>query len=416
MISYENNQLTIEGIPLEKITKGRPTPFYLYSWNQIQANIQSVKSVFEGMNYHISFAAKANNNLYLLALLKQAGIGIDIVSKGEFEACKRIDFDPKEVIVNGNGKTKELLEELVAYGPKAINVDSKEELGRLAEVVAEMEKEVTVALRVNPDVDPITHPYISTGLKKNKFGMDLATAAKMIKAYHGHPYITIEGLHLHIGSQLLQVGPYEDAYAKVYEFVNGLQVHSLSFINVGGGWGIDYMRDGSEFPIRAYQERVIPILKKLNMEIILELGRFIIGNAGVLIGTVEYVKETSFKTFVVTDASMADLIRPSLYEGYHHIYPQYDTGEERIYDIVGPLCETGDRFAEDRRLRSPKKNQYLTVCDVGAYGHSMSSNYNFSLRPAEYLIINGKIKEIRPREEFESITSYYRDNLILNNA
>lgn len=409
MISYENNQLAIEGIPLSEIVKNRPTPFYLYSWNQVEANIKKVQSVFDGMKYHISFAAKANNNLYLLKKLKEAGVGIDIVSKGEFEACKRIAFDPGEVIVNGNGKTKELLREMVLYGPRAINVDSREELARLAEVVTEMKQPVTVALRVNPDVDPITHPYISTGLKKNKFGMDLAAAGEMIAQYLHHPYITISGLHLHIGSQLLQVSPYEDAYTKVYEFVEGLKDHSLSFINIGGGWGIDYMRDGSEFPLTVYQERVIPVLKKFNMEIIMELGRFIIGNAGVLIGRVEYVKKTAYKTFVVTDASMADLIRPSLYEGYHHIYPQFDDGKEGIYDIVGPLCETGDRFAEDRRMKAPGKDQYLVVCDVGAYGHSMSSNYNFSLRPAEYLMIDGEIKEIRPRERFESVIAYYRD-------
>lgn len=408
MINYISNQLSIEGIPLGKIAEHRPTPFYLYSWNQIEKNIKRVEAVFKGMNYHISFAAKANNNLYLLELLKKAGIGIDVVSKGEFEAGKRVGFDPQHVIVNGNGKTKGFLHELVKYQPKAINIDSKEELARLEEVVTESKMQVTVALRVNPDVDPITHPYISTGLKKNKFGMDLNTAEAMIEQYSNHPYIGIKGLHLHIGSQLLQVSPYEDAYNKIHEFILNLKQHSLTFINIGGGWGIDYMRDGSEFPLNEYQERVIPILKGLNMEIILELGRYIVGNAGVLVGKIEYIKETPHKTFVVTDASMADLIRPSLYEGYHHIYPQYDLGEEGIYDIVGPLCETGDRFAEDRRMKQPQKGEYVAVCDTGAYGHAMSSNYNFSLKPAEYLIVGDLVKEIRPREDFEAITAYYK--------
>ena len=408
MIKYDHRQLTIEGIPLEQITANRPTPFYLYSTKQIERNIEKVREVFAGMDYHLSFAAKANNNLYLLAYLKELGVGIDIVSSGEFSACKRVGFHPEDVIVNGNGKKKEFLKALIAYQPRAINVDSKDELVRIEALAAEANCPITVALRVNPDVDPITHPYISTGLKKNKFGMDLETAAQLITVYLDHPLVRIEGLHLHIGSQLLQIGPYVDAYIKIGEFINGLKRHTLKFINIGGGWGIDYMGDGHVFPLEAYKKQVLPIIKGYGMEIILELGRFIIGNAAVLIGQVEYVKETPYKTFVVTDASMADLIRPSLYAGYHHIYPQYDRGEAGSYDIVGPLCETGDRFAEDRPMKRPQEGEYVAICDVGAYGYVMSSNYNFSLRPAEYLISGSEIKEIRPREDFDQLTNYYQ--------
>lgn len=409
MIKYENQQLTIEGIPLEEIAAERPTPFYLYSLQQIERNIGKVREVFAEVDYHLSFAAKANNNLYLLAYLKSIGVGIDIVSPGEFLACKRVGFDPKDVIVNGNGKKKDFLRELIAYKPRAINVDSKEELARIDALVKETGESVTVALRVNPDVDPITHPYISTGLKKNKFGMELETAAQLIEAYLDHPLVKIEGLHLHIGSQLLQIGPYVDAYSKIGDFINSLENHHLKFINIGGGWGIDYLRDGREFPLEDYKKRVLPILKDYGMEIILELGRFIIGNAAVLVGQVNYVKETAYKTFVVTDASMADLIRPSLYAGYHHIYPQYDRGEEGSFDIVGPLCESGDRFAEDRPMKRPQEGEYIVVCDVGAYGYAMSSNYNFSLRPAEYLITPEGIKEIRPREDFNRMIDYFKE-------
>ncbi len=407
MISYRDNQLYLEDIAVEEIVKGRQTPFYLYSLSQIKENIEKVHWAFEGLDYHISFAAKANNNLYLLEELKNLGVGIDIVSSGEFEACKRVGFQPSHVIVNGNGKTKSFLRNLVDYQPRAVNIDSLEELERLEELVNDCEESIVVALRINPDVDPITHPYISTGLKKNKFGMAMETAEIIIHKYFNHPFIKIEGLHLHIGSQLLYISPYEDAYNKVKEFINGLKNHQLKFINIGGGWGIDYTKDGAEFPLQEYKERVIPILKEFNMEIILELGRFIIGNAGVLVGSIEYIKETPHKTFIVSDASMADLIRPSLYNGYHHIYPQYNTGEEGIFDIVGPVCETGDRFAEDRRLNRPEKGELIVIGDVGAYGHVMSSNYNFSLRPAEYLLKNNRIEVVRPREDFQKATAYY---------
>ncbi|SCY02400.1 diaminopimelate decarboxylase [Alkaliphilus peptidifermentans] len=407
MIKYYNNHLTVEDITIAEIAKDRPTPFYLYSWQQIVKNIERIKRTFEGLDYHISFAAKANNNLYLLEELKNIGIGIDIVSEGEFESAKRVGYDPANVIVNGNGKTKSFLMDMLYYQPRALNIDSKEELERLEELAIKENKSIVIALRVNPDVDPITHPYISTGLKKNKFGMDLDTASSLINKYYQHPLVQIQGLHIHIGSQILNITPYEDAYGKIYEFIKSLNNHQLTFINIGGGWGIDYLKSGKEFPLEDYRLRVIPIIKQMNLPVILELGRFIIGNAGVLVGRVEYVKKTPYKTFVVTDASMADLIRPSLYDSYHHIYPQHDTGDEGKIDIVGPLCETGDRFAEERVIPLPKNDEYIVIGDTGAYGRVMSSNYNFSLRPAEYLIKDGEIEEVRPREDFKDVTSYY---------
>lgn len=408
MIQYKNKELQIDSIDLEQLSKNKPTPFYLYSYDQIKSNVKKVEEVFEGLNYHISFATKANNNLYLLEELKSMNIGVDIVSKGEFEAAKLVGFNNKEVIVNGNGKTKDFLEELVDFNPKAINIDSKEEIERLEQIVLANQREVSVAIRINPDVDPVTHPYISTGLKKNKFGIDMDTAKELIEKYNSHRFIKIKGLHIHIGSQLLSVSPYEDAYQKSYEFISSLKDHGLEFINIGGGWGIDYEKNGNDFPLDEYKERVIPILKNINLEVILELGRFIIGNAGVLVSKVEYIKETPYKTFVVTDASMASLIRPSLYNGYHHMYPQFEKEEIDKVDVVGPLCETGDRLAEDRSLGVPNHNDLLVICDAGAYGYSMSSNYNFSFKPAEYLLKNGEAKLIRPREEIGDLVKYYK--------
>lgn len=407
MIHYTNSLLYVEDIALKEIAKDKPTPFYLYSYDQIACNINRINETFEGLDYHITFAAKANNNLYLLEALKNMGVGIDIVSKGEFEAAKKVGFSNNSLVVNGNAKSKDFLKEMLDFQPRGLNVDSIEELERLEAICMESGCSIKVALRVNPDVDPITHPYISTGLKKNKFGMDLESAALVIDKYYNHQYVKISGLHLHIGSQLLYVSPYEDAYGKVYDFVGSLKAHELTYINIGGGWGIDYHRDGQEFPLDEYKERVIPILKKFNMALILEMGRYIIGNAGVLVAKVEYIKQTPFKTFVVTDASMADLIRPSLYDGYHHILPETNVGEEQPFDIVGPICETGDRFAEDRHIATPKVGEYMVICDTGAYGFSMSSNYNFTLRPAEYLLKNGRLIEIRPRENFEDISLYY---------
>ncbi|TCQ00562.1 diaminopimelate decarboxylase [Serpentinicella alkaliphila] len=410
MIQYKNKELHLDNISVGQLSKDKATPFYLYSFDQIKKNVKMVQEVFEGVNYHISFATKSNNNLYLLEELKNMNIGVDIVSKGEFEAAKLVGFHNDEVIVNGNGKTLEFLSELVDFQPKAINIDSKEEIERLEQIVNTRQKEVSVAIRINPDVDPVTHPYISTGLKKNKFGIDMDSAKGIIEKYNSHPYIKIKGLHLHIGSQLLSVSPYEDAYQKTHEFMLSLKEHGLEFVNIGGGWGIDYEKNGNSFPLDEYKDRVIPILKNINLEIILELGRFIIGNAGVLVSKVEYVKETPYKTFVVTDASMASLIRPSLYNGYHHMYPQFEGDNTEKVDVVGPLCETGDRLAEDRDLSIPNHDDLLVICDAGAYGYSMSSNYNFSFRPAEYLLKDGEIKEIRPREDINDLVKYYKVN------
>lgn len=407
MIQYKDKELHLENIPLGQLAKDKATPFYLYSFDQIERNVLKIREVFNGLNYHISFATKANNNLYLLEELKNMNIGIDIVSKGEFEAAKLVGFHNDEVIVNGNGKTLAFLEELVDYNPRAINIDSKEELQRLEKIIAKKETEVSVAIRINPDVDPVTHPYISTGLKKNKFGIDMDTAKELIEKYHSHPFINIKGLHLHIGSQLLSVSPYEDAYEKSHEFILSLKEHKLEFINIGGGWGIDYEKNGNSFPLDEYKERVIPILKKMDLEIILELGRFIAGDAGVIVSNVEYVKKTPYKTFVVTDASMASLIRPSLYNGYHHMFTQFENENKDTVDVVGPLCETGDRLAEDRVLGIPKHDELLLICDTGAYGYSMSSNYNFTYRPAEYLLKNGQLKLIRPQEEISQLVKYY---------
>ncbi|MDR5658340.1 diaminopimelate decarboxylase [Serpentinicella sp. ANB-PHB4] len=408
MIQYKNNELHVENSPLRDIAQGKPTPFYLYSYEQIKRNLSKVEDTFKGMDYHISFATKSNNNLFLLEELKKMGVGIDIVSKGELEAAKLVNFHNNEVIVNGNGKTRGFLSEVVDFNPRALNVDSQEEIDRLEKIALEKDKEITVALRINPDVDPVTHPYISTGLKKNKFGIDLDSAKQIIKKYLNHQYIKIKGLHVHIGSQLLSISPYEDAYEKCYEFIESLDDHQLEFINVGGGWGIDYEKNGVDFPLDEYKERVIPILKKINLHVILELGRFLIGNAGVLVGNVEYVKESPYKKFVVTDASMASLIRPSLYNGYHHIFTQYNSEHEESVDVVGPLCETGDRLAEERMINLPQNGDLLVICDAGAYGYSMCSNYNFSFKPAEYLLKNNEIKLIRPQEELKQLVDYYQ--------
>ena len=408
MIEYTNNLLYVGDLSLREIAKDKPTPFYLYSLEQMKSNIEKINDTFEGLDFHISFAAKANNNLYILETLKDLGVGIDIVSKGEFEAARRVGFNNDNVVVNGNAKSEAFLREMLDFQPRGLNIDSLEEIERLEVLCREVDKGIKVALRVNPDVDPITHPYISTGLKKNKFGMDLESAAAVIKKYYNHPYIQINGLHLHIGSQLLYISPYEDAYSKVYEFVSSLEAHNLTYINIGGGWGIDYHKQGHEFPLDEYKEKVIPILKKFNMELILEMGRYIIGNSGMIVSRVEYIKKTPYKTFLVTDASMADLIRPSLYDGYHHIYPETQEGEEQPFDVVGPICETGDRFAEDRIMSMPKVGEYIAICDTGAYGFAMSSNYNFTFRPAEYIIKGKELIEIRPREDFDSITKYYK--------
>jgi diaminopimelate decarboxylase len=305
-------------------------------------------------------------------------------------------------VVNGNGKTKAFIREMIEEGVFSINIDSKEEYEVIREILREMDSPQGLPafmLRVNPDVDPHTHPYISTGLKENKFGVQMDTARAILLSDNG----LITGLHTHIGSNIYDIGAYQEAFETLLDLKKDFS--RLNFINIGGGWGIDYEKNGKHIDLDAYTEHVLPILKQFDCPVMMEIGRFILGPSGVLLSKVLYKKVTEFKTFVVCDANMANMIRPALYNAYHHVKPLHvnSSDDEITADIVGGLCETGDRIAVNRDIEDVSTGDLLAILDTGAYGYSMASNYNAESRPAEILISDDECRLIRKRETVKDL-------------
>ncbi len=409
-LAVNDNLLHLDGVSLVDIADQFGTPTYVYSYQHLQEKIRMAREVFEGLNYHISFAMKANNNLYILKIFREMGLGADAVSMGEMLAAQKAGYLPNEIILNGNGKTDKEIAYAIQQGIFAINVDSYEEFDRIRQFAQLCpDREIRIFLRLNPDIDPKTHPYISTGLKKNKFGMEFQVGTLILQEAVKIPNLKVIGTHFHIGSQLLDHKPYVEAIRKISDFFRSHRRYSMPFINLGGGWGIDYHKEGEGFPLEAYRQEVIPLLSKLNKKIILELGRYLVSESCFLLGKVLGIKSTAHKNFVITDMGMNDLIRPTLYQAYHFIEPVENIPARKmvIADIVGPLCETGDKIAENYPLKRVEPGEHLVVYDVGAYGYSMVSNYNLRPHGAEVLVRGGKVFLIRPRQTYEELFSYY---------
>lgn len=358
------------------------TPFYLYDLDFVRDRVRKVYDFFKEFDFQLAYAVKANFNLDILSTLNELGTMVDVVSFGEYERVKRAGFTPDRIVVNGNCKSFGELKQYVADNVYCINLDSLEELLRLESVA---DRPVRVAIRVNPDVDPKTHPHIATGLKQNKFGVDYETARKMVQIISRSRFVRLVGLHCHIGSQIVDVEPYRQAFESLRNFVSELNLE-LELVNLGGGWGIDY-GDGRQLDLDEYRKTIFPIIKDFNCRIILELGRWIVGPAGYLISRVEYVKKTKNKTVVVIDAGMSHLIRPALYGAKHRIEPLYqrDNRPTIVADVVGPVCESADTFAKNLEIPQPNEGELLVLRDVGAYGYVMSSHYNL-LRKAPEIV------------------------------
>lgn len=366
------------------------TPLYVYVEDIIESQVRKVFDVFEGVNLVPTFACKANNNPVLISKLYSLGFGADVVTVGEYHAAKLGGVQRELIVWNGNGKSKAdiaFLADKVGY----VNVDSLEELRRWDEV----DTGASLFLRINPDVDPRTHPHISTGLKLTKFGIHLEFLEKAFNMTRKK----FDGFHVHIGSQITSIEPFESAVRVLVELS---EKYGLRCVNIGGGWGIDYA--GEELDVKAFKRTVVPLLGRFD-KVLIELGRFIIGPAGFLVLKVEYVKKTPYKTFIVTDGGMNVLIRPSMYGAYHRVHVLTGSGEVSDVDIVGPLCETGDVLATSRNLEIPLEGTYLVVENTGAYGFSMASNYNSTLLPAEVLINlkTGTHRLIRRRQTYEQL-------------
>ncbi len=402
---YRGKELFCEDVPLARIAAECGTPVYVYSRKTLTDHYRKLDAAFAPIDHLICYSVKANSNLAVLRVLIQEGSGLDIVSEGELYRAQKAGADAAKIVFAGVGKSAAEIKRALEAGIYCFTVESEPELDLIAQVARGLGKKAPISVRVNPDVDAHTHRYISTGKKQSKFGVEFAHALAMYSKAKAHPHLNPAGVQMHIGSQITQTGPYQKAIRKMLPFVRRLQDLGipLEFLDIGGGLGIVY---GDEVPSTAaeFAAAVLPLLKPTGLKILLEPGRFICGNAGVLISRVEYLKKITGKTFVIVDAGMNDLIRPSLYEAYHRIVPLIKNRSGQVKaDVVGPVCESGDYFAKDRKIANLRQGECLAVMGAGAYGFTMASNYNSRPRPAEVMVHGGRFEIIRPRETLDEL-------------
>ncbi len=392
--------LFAEGVSLEAIANQFGTPTYIYSKNTLIQTFESFKKGLIKTDHLICFAVKANSNIAILNLFAGLGAGFDIVSGGELERVIYAGGNPQKIVFSGVGKTESEIEAALKANILCFNVESRSELLRIQEVAEKMNIKAPISIRVNPDVDAKTHPYISTGLKDNKFGVDFNQALSIYLAAKSMSHIDIKGIDCHIGSQITELKPFVDALDRVLSLVDQLKKNNiqLSHIDIGGGIGICY-QDESPPDFEIYIKEILNKIKGLNVKIIFEPGRALVGNAGVLLSKVEYLKQNDIKHFAIIDAAMNDLMRPTLYDAYHEIkvVREHDT-KSQSFDVVGPVCESGDFIAKNRSLKL-KENDLICIMSAGAYGMSMSSNYNSRGRAAEVMVDQDQLYEIRTREK-----------------
>lgn len=402
---YRNGELYAEDVALQQIAAEHGTPCYVYSRATLERHWHAFDLAFAERPHLVCFAVKANSNLGVLNTLARLGSGFDIVSVGELERVIAAGGDPGKVLFSGVGKQVHEMQRALELGIRCFNVESEAELRRLNRVAGEMGKVAPVALRVNPDVDAKTHPYISTGLKENKFGIEIDEALRIYQEAAEMPNIQVSGIDCHIGSQLTELAPFLDALERVLALVNRL--HSVGIeidhLDLGGGLGVRYDQEQPPLPA-TYASALAERLGDVPYEIFIEPGRAIAANAGVLLTRVEYLKTGAAKDFAVIDAAMNDLIRPSLYQAWQAIVPveQHAEGRQGRYDLVGPICETGDFLGKDRLLNLAE-GSLLAVRSSGAYGFSMSSNYNSRPRVAELMVDGAQVHVVRRRERIEEL-------------
>jgi len=407
-------QLLCDDVPLTKLAERYGTPLYVYSATTIRERLEAFETAFRSVPHTICYSVKANSNVSILRLLARQGCGFDVVSGGELERVLIADRRAaKKIVFSGVGKSRDEMTAALKAGILLFNVESESELCALAECAARLRKDARVALRVNPDVAAETHPYISTGLHKHKFGVPIGNARTLYAKVAGTPYLKVAGVSVHIGSQITDVAPFAEAVARVADLVRELRAdgHSVDYVDTGGGLGIPYQGVGLEFAeyVAEYARAVTKALRGLDVHLLLEPGRAIVGPAGVLVTSVLYRKENDGKRFLVVDAAMNDLIRPALYGAYHEIVPVVrPTGvsaKKETVDVVGPVCESGDFFARDRELPRVEEGDRLAILDTGAYGMALASNYNTRPRPAEVLVSGKSVKVIRRRERVRELYS-----------
>ncbi len=405
LFKYRANELYAEDVPVKKLAEKYGTPLYVYSYNTLLRHFKAYDDAFNGYPHIICFAVKSNPNTSVISLFAKQGGGADIVSGGELYVALKAGISPKKIVYAGVGKTADEIRFALKSKILMFNVESENELKEIDRVAGMMKTKATIALRINPDIDPGTHPYITTGMKKHKFGIPIEAALEYYRIASKLKNINVVGVHKHIGSQITKIAPFVDALKRILILIDRLneQGTEIKYLDIGGGLGISYKDEEPPVP-KDLAKNFIPLLEGRKLTLIMEPGRSIVGNAGILVTKTLYLKEGEDKEFVIVDAGMNDLIRPSLYDAYHRIEPVVKNKRETVLcDVVGPICESGDFLARGRELNRVKQGEYLAAMSAGAYGFSMSSNYNSRPRAAEVMVKGKEHFLIRKRETYEDL-------------
>ncbi|MCX7818423.1 MAG: diaminopimelate decarboxylase [Kiritimatiellae bacterium] len=405
-IAWRDGELWIEEVPAARLAADHGTPLYVYSRHYIEQQYRRLQQALAEVEPRIHFALKSNGNLAIVRILARLGAGADIVSGGELERARRAGVPPAAIVFAGVGKTVAEIRAALCADIGGFTVESEPELKRISDCAIALGRTARIAIRVNPDVDPDTHVYTTTGRRETKFGVDLERAARAFEIAATLPGLEIAGLHMHLGSPLADERPYAEALDKVAPLCRRLAARFSTFrtLDLGGGFGIPYRPRQPEFPLEAFAAAIVPRIRSLGLSLAIEPGRFLTGNAGVLLTTVQYVKDNPLRKFVIVDAGMNDLIRPPLYSAWHDIRPVRPRAGPRIHaDVVGPVCESGDFLGKDRHLPPIEEGDLLAVMSAGAYGMTMASNYNGRGRPAEVLVDGARTAVIRERETTEDL-------------
>ena len=403
--TYHDGWLYAEDVAIEDLARDHGTPLYVYSKNHLESQFAILRKALQEIDPLICFAVKSNTSAGIINVFAHLGAGADIVSAGELYRSKRAGIPPSQMVFAGVGKTEKEIEYALREEILSFTVESEPELERINDCAGRLGRTGRIDIRMNPDVDPKTHKYTSTGKRENKFGIDLERAALAYQQAASLPHLEVAGLHMHIGSPVMSVQPYREALEKVVPFCRELKKNYPTFrhLDIGGGVGIPYSPEQKPFAMEEYAKTVIEAVDGLGLKILLEPGRFLTGNGGILVTQVQYLKSNPFKKFVVIDAAINDLIRPAFYEAYHHVLPVRETRDTRFGDLVGPICESGDFLAQERDLPAVDPGEYLAVLGAGAYGFSMASQYNSRGRPAEILISGNQAEVIRERETWDDL-------------
>ena len=403
-MKYINKKLVIEKISIENIAKKYGTPTYSYSYNQLRTNINNFKKNFKSFSPLICFSVKSNSNVNLIKEIKKFGLGADVVSIGELMTAIKAGINPKKIVFSGVGKTSNEIIYAIEKKILLINAESKSEIKEINRIAKLKKKKIKIGIRLNPNTDAKTLSQISTGKKENKFGVDEKTFIDLVKYCKNSRNILLSCLSVHIGSQILNHKPYERMLKVIDKIINKTN-YKFEFIDLGGGMGISYNDKNKKLNYKKYNFAIKRFLKKHKSKIIFEPGRSIIGNTGTLISKIIYIKETKNKNFIILDAAMNDLMRPALYGATHKILPSKKIGKQnkKNYEFVGPICESTDKFITLKKFQKLKEKDIIAICDVGAYGMSLSSNYNLRLKPLELIIKKSKIRVIKKRQKYKDL-------------